>query len=112
MIYLFVVIIGAIGTIAYLSIMLNAVPGALDERLGKLEDLPPNLGEWQTDESSAEGAALLQQGKRMEVRYLLEQGGLFRRQAIVKQSRVRDAATKEILEILPEERNRRRRRPV
>lgn len=110
MIYLFVVLIGGLGTIAYLAIMLNAVPGAMDERLGKLEELPANLGEWQHDDTSAEGLALASQHKRLEVRYLLETGGFLKGQTIVKQVRVRDLDTNEIVEVRPEERQRRRRR--
>lgn len=110
MIYLFVVIIGGLGTLAYLAIMFNAVPGAADERLGKLDPLPENLGEWQLDDSSEEGAALHAQGKRLEVRNLVEPGGLFRPQVFVKQVRVRDVATNELVEVRPEVRVRRRRR--
>ena len=109
MIYLFVVLIGGLGLIAYLSIMFNAVPGAIDERLGILEALPENLGQW-FDDSSAEAQALLAQGKRREVRYLVESGGLFRAQVLVKQARVRSTASNEIVEVLPEVRTRRRRR--
>ncbi len=112
MIYLFVIIIGGLGTLAYLAIMFNAVPGAADERLGKLEELPANIGEWQLDETSAEGAELAAKGKRLEVRHLLETGGLFKPQMIVKQVRVRDVATNELVEVRPEVRTRRRRRPV
>lgn len=111
MIYLFVVVIGGLGLVAYLSIMFNAVPGAIDERLGVLEALPENLGQW-FDDSSPEAQALLSQGKRKEVRYLLEPGGLFRGQVVVKQTRIRDTASNEIVEVLPETRTRRRRRRV
>lgn len=110
MIYFFVVLIGGLGTLAYLAIMFNAVPGAIDERLGKLEELPENLGVWQHDETSPEGASLASLGKRLEVRYLLEAGGLFRRQTLVKQTRVRELTSNEIVEVRPEERSRRRRR--
>lgn len=110
MIYLFVVIIGGLGTLAYLAIMFNAVPGAADERLGKLDPLPENLGVWKFDDSSTEGADLAARGKRLEERYILEPGGLFKPQVIVKQVRVRDAATNEIEEVRPETRTRRRRR--
>jgi len=112
MIYLFVILIGAFGTLAYLAIMFNAVPGAADERLGKLEPLPENLGEWQHDTTSTESAELTSQGKRLEYRHLVEQGGLFKGQIVVKQVRIRDAATNEILEVRPEVRHRRRRRHV
>jgi hypothetical protein len=109
MIYLFVVLIGGLGLVAYLSIMFNAVPGAIDERLGILEALPEHLGQW-VDDTSVEAQALLAQGKRKEVRYLLEAGGLFKGQVLVKQSRIRDLASNEIVEVLPETRTRRRRR--
>jgi hypothetical protein len=110
MIYLFVVLIGGLGTLAYLAIMFNAVPGAADERLGKLDPLPEKLGEWQTDDSSAEATALAAQGKRLEERHILEEGGLFKRQVIVKQVRIREVATNEIVEVRPEVRSPRRRR--
>jgi hypothetical protein len=110
MIYFFVVMIGGLGTLAYLAIMFNAVPGAADERLGKLDPLPEKLGEWLTDDSTTEGASLATQGKRLEQRHLLEPGGLFKRQVIVKQVRVRDVATNEIVEVRPEVRSPRRRR--
>ena len=109
MIYLFVVIIGGLGLIAYLSIMFNAVPGTVDERLGTLEALPANLGEWVNDTTSDEGRTLAAQNKRLEQRYLLEPGGLFRPQVLIKQSRLRDVATNEIIEVRPEVRTRRRR---
>lgn len=112
MIYLFVVLIGGLGTIAYLAIMLNAVPGAAEERFGKLEELPENLGQWFTDETSDEARTLTDQGKRLEIRFLLEPGGLFRPQVLVKQARIRDAVSGEILDVRPELRTRRRRRPV
>lgn len=111
MIYLFVVLIGALGLLAYLGIMFNAVPGAIDERLGVLEALPENLGQW-IDDPDTEAQALVTQGKRREIRYLLESGGLFRGQVLVKQSRLRDVVSNEIVEVLPEMRSRRRRRPV
>jgi hypothetical protein len=112
MIYLFVIMIGGLGTLAYLAIMFNAVPGAADERLGKLEELPEKLGEWQVDDSSSEAAALASQGKRLELRYLLDAGGLFKSQVVIKQVRVRDVATNELIEVRPEVRTRRRRRHV
>jgi hypothetical protein len=111
MIYLFVVLIGGLGLIAYLSIMFNAVPGTIEERLGVLEALPENLGQW-FDDASPEAEVLRAQGKRREVRYLLESAGLFRGQVLVKQARVRDVASNEILEVLPETRTRRRRQRV
>lgn len=111
MIYLFVVFIGALGLLAYLGIMFNAVPGAVDERLGVLEALPEHLGEW-VEDPDTEAQALLAQSKRREIRYLLESGGLFRGQVLIKQSRIRDVASNEIVEVLPETRTRRRRRPA
>jgi hypothetical protein len=110
MIYLFVIIIGGLGTLAYLAIMFNAVPGAIDERLGHYEALPEDLGEWRYDVSSPEGVSLASDGKRLERRYLLETGGFLKGQTLVKQCRVRDLATNEIIEVRPEERSKRRRR--
>ncbi len=111
MIYLFIVLIGALGFLAYLGIMFNAVPGTLDERFGTLEKLPDNLGTWTYDTESEEGAALAAAGKRLEIRHLLESSGLLaRKQYLIKQVRVRDLATNEIIEVRPEQRMVRRRR--
>lgn len=111
MIYFFVVLIGALGFLAYLGIMFNAVPGALDERLGTLEELPENLGEWTYDTESDEGKSLAAEDKRLEMRYLLESSGaLFKRQYLVRQVRVRDLASNEIVQIRPEQRIVRKRR--
>src|SRR6187551_1697958 len=54
--YVFLLIVGAIGALAYLALFMSHVPGAADERLGTLEPLPEKLNEWVEDQAqSADG---------------------------------------------------------
>ena len=57
----FVLVLGiaAVAILAYLFLIFRAVPGAVDARLGKLEELPDDVGAWVVDETSdaAKGAA-------------------------------------------------------
>jgi hypothetical protein len=107
--YLFVVIVGVLGISIYLTVVFRAVPGALDERLGYLEDLPKDHGEWVTDKASEAGQQAASQGLTRETRVLLEPAkGLFGREQLVRQARCRDANGK-IVSVEAEQRSPRRR---
>lgn len=108
MFYLFLLGVATAGGIIYLFIA-GLFPGLKEERFGVLEPLPPDLGRWQVDSESPAGLAAAQEGKRREVRLLFEEGGLFSSGKLTRQARLRDAATNEILTILPDERVARRR---
>jgi hypothetical protein len=50
--YGFLLAVGAIGIFAYVTLYFRFVPGFAEQRLGRLEDLPPDVGKWKVDESS------------------------------------------------------------
>lgn len=50
---IFMVGVAALGGLVYLVLILSHVPGATEERFGKLEPLPEKVGEWVKAESSA-----------------------------------------------------------
>lgn len=108
MFYLFLLGVAALGGLVYLFAA-GLFPGLKEERFGVLEALPPNLGQWQQDTESEAGRAALAHGQRREVRFWFEEGGLFGSGKLLRQARLRDAASNEIVSILPDEVVRRRR---
>lgn len=109
MIIVFVVIVAVLGIGIYLTVVLRAVPGAMDERLGKLEDLPQNLGEWVRDESSEQARSAVTEGLVRETRTLLESGGLLGRERFVQQARYRQGEGGKIVRVDPEQKTARKR---
>ncbi len=108
MFYVFLLGVAAAGGVIYLFIA-GLFPGLKEERFGVLEPLPPNLGQWQTDADTEAGRGAAANGKKREVRLLFEEGGLFSSGRLLRQSRLRDATTNEILTVLPDEAIKRRR---
>jgi hypothetical protein len=106
--YVFLLGVAAAGSIIYLFIA-GLFPGLKEERFGVLEALPPNLGQWQLDADSEAGRAAAAEGKKREVRLLYEEGGLFSAGKLLRQARLRDAKTNEIVAVLPDEVLKRRR---
>ena len=102
MFYAFLLGVAALGGIIYFFAA-GLFPGLREERFGVLEPLPPNLGQWQTDTDSDAGRAASADGKKREVRLLFEAGGLLGSGKLLRQARLRDATTNEILTVLPEE---------
>ncbi len=110
MFYVFLLIVAAAGVAIYLLFILREVPGAAEERLGRLEDLPPDLGQWKKDEESAEGKHALERGERREVRFFYDRThGGFRGARLLRQVRYRSAETNEILRAEPDELIKRKR---
>ncbi len=104
------VLVAVLAVALYLLVIFRAVPGAVEERLGELEELPQGLGKWHPDETSPEGQAANESGERREVRYWYDEAaGLFGRGKIVKQVRYRDAETNEIVRVDPDARVTRKR---
>ncbi len=104
MFYLFLLGVAAAGGAIYLLLIaFGLFPGLKEERIGVLEPLPANLGQWQTDVDSDAGRAATHAGQKREVRFLFEEGGLFSSGKLLRQARLRDATTNEILQILPDE---------
>jgi hypothetical protein len=94
--YLFLLGVAAAGGAIYLLLIaFGLFPGLKEERFGVLEPLPPNLGQWQSDGVS--------DGQKREVRFLFEEGGLFSTGRLLRQTRLRDAATNQISSVLPDE---------
>jgi hypothetical protein len=100
--YVFLLGVAVAGGVIYLFIA-GLFPGLKEERFGVLEPLPPNLGQWRADLDSDAGRAASADGKKREVRFLFEEGGLFSSGKLLLQSRLRDATTNEILRVLPDE---------
>ncbi len=110
MFYLFLLGVAAAGGAIYLLLIaFGLFPGLKEERIGVLEPLPPNLGRWQADEVSDVGRAAAAVGQKREVRFLFEEGGLFGSGKLLRQSRLRDAGSNKIVEVLPDETIKRQR---
>lgn len=107
------VLLGCIALAAlavYLLVIFREVPGAVAERLGELEGLPTNLGEWTIDESSGEAVAARARGLQREQRTWLEQGsGWLGRDRLLLQVRYRDVQSGAIHSAEPDRKLRRRR---
>ena len=110
MFYLFLLGVAVVGGILYLALVaFGLFPGLKEERIGVLEPLPPNLGQWQLDAESDAGRQAGREGKKLEVRLLFEEGGIFGAGKLLRQARLRDARTNEILRVLPDDVIKRRR---
>jgi len=101
--YVFLVVTAAVAVGVYLLVIFRNVPGAVEERLGVLEPLPPDLGVWKADEGSAEALAARAEGLQREQRMFLDQGKLLR------QTRYRHTTSGEIVRADKDEVVRRRR---
>lgn len=109
MIIVFLLLAAAVGTGVYLLVMYSSIPGAVDERLGTLEPLPENLGQWVVD-PSADAEPASGEHLQREVRWLHDPGRLFHKETLIRQVRYRDLASGEITRVDPEERLPRKRR--
>lgn len=106
MFYLFLLVVGLGALTVYMTLILNLVPGAAAERLGVLEELPPDLGIWKVDESPSDQPSLEEQGLRRETRmYYQRTPG----ERLVRQVRYRDLVTNEIVRVEPDKVIKRRR---
>lgn len=102
--YLFLLGVAAVGGAIYLLLIaFGLFPGLKEERIGVLEPLPTNLGQWSLDTESDQGRDAAAAGHKREVRFLFQEGGLLGGGKLLRQTRVRDAATNEILQIFPDE---------
>ena len=85
----------ALGALAvYLLVVFREVPGAVEERLGELEGLPTNLGEWQVDDSSEEARAAAERGQLRERRTWRQPGaGWLGQDRLILQVRYKNRAS-------------------
>ena len=110
MFFLFLLIVAALGIAVYLVFIFKLVPGAAEERLGVLEPLPADIGQWHTDEASELGKAALERNRRREERLFFEEGkGLMAQGRLVRQVRYRNLTTNAIEEVEPDEPVKRKR---
>jgi len=101
--YLFLLLIAAISIGVYLLFIFSQVPGAAEQRLGVLEALPQDLGQWKNDGQTEDGLV-------REVRHIFHEGsGLFSQGKLIRQVRYRDAKSSEIVKVEPEQVIKRRR---
>jgi hypothetical protein len=108
--YVFLLIVAALGVGVYLLFIFKLVPGAMEERLGVLEPLPDNVGQWTVDESSPAGKAALERGLKREERLFFEEAqGFLTRGRLVQQVRYRNAASNAIEEVEPDQSVKRKR---
>jgi len=91
--YIFLLALGIVGAAFYVLLFVREVPGFAEQRFGRLEDLPPDLGKWRPEVESAEAKAAAADGLRREVRHWLdsESGKL------LFQARYRNQETNEIV---------------
>ena len=102
-----------VGVGLYLVLMFREVPGAAEERFGVLEDLPQGIGKWVVDEDSPEAEAAKKDGLVREVRYFHDtEHAKFSGGRLLKQVRYRDAGTRRIERVEPDEIIKRKRRRV
>ncbi|MEI9940804.1 MAG: hypothetical protein WDO69_26610 [Pseudomonadota bacterium] len=110
MFFLFLLIVAALGIAIYLVFIFKLVPGAAEERLGVLEPLPDDIGQWHVDEDSALAKAALQRNRKREERLFFEEGkGLMAQGRLVRQVRYRNLSDNAIEEVEPDEPVKRKR---
>lgn len=110
MFFVFLLIVAALGIGVYLVFIFRLVPGAAEERLGVLEPLPDDIGQWRADEDSALGKAALERNRRREERLFFEEGkGLLAQGRLVRQVRYRNLSNNSIEEVEPDQPVKRKR---
>ncbi|MEO7032310.1 MAG: hypothetical protein ABI548_00650 [Polyangiaceae bacterium] len=105
MFYVFLLIVAALGVAVYLVFIFKLVPGAAEERLGVLEPLPDDIGQWHADEESEQGKAALVRERKREERLFFEEG----RGRLVRQVRYRNLSDNAIAEVEPDQPVKRKR---
>jgi hypothetical protein len=96
MFYVFLILVAIVGVGVYLVFILSEVPGAADERLGRLV-LPEGVGQWKVDEESEDATRAKADGLQREVRLLWDpDAGFLRRGKLVRQVRYRRIETRAI----------------
>lgn len=103
--YGFLLVVGAIGFLAYVSLYFRLVPGFAEQRLGTLEDLPPDVGKWKVDEDSGDAKRVRSMGLIRETRHWWDS----QTEKLYFQVRYRAADTREIVGWEPDRPVRRRR---
>lgn len=92
----------------YVVVTMTVIPGLREERFGKRDPLPGDLGEWKPDMDSDEGKAALADGLQREQRIWLEETRSFLGQRLLRQVRYRNLTTGEVDRVEPDRPVRRR----
>ena len=103
--YLFLVLLGLLGGAFYLVIFVLHVPGFAEERFGKLEPLPPDLGKWRPDTDTDEAKRAERDGLRREVRHWFDSDS----ERLYLQTRYRSVESGEVVRSDPDVQVKRRR---
>lgn len=93
--------------LAYVIITLLMIPGLAEERLGKLEDLPADAGQWSVDEQSPQATEAANEGLQRETRYWIDQDMLGRERILLQVRYI--ASDGRVIRTEPDVRVRRRR---
>ncbi len=105
MFYVFLVVVGILGIGVYVLFIFNLVPGVREERMGVLEALPADVGQWKVDEDSEAGRSASAENLVREMRhYFYETNG-----KLVLQVRYKRKGSGEIVRVEPEASVKRRR---
>jgi hypothetical protein len=97
-IVVFLAVVAGIGGLLYVLVIQRAVPGVMEQRIGTLEALPPDVGTWKQDVDSEEGCAAARQGLSREVRLFYN----VQTDKLVRQVRYRNPATNAITRVDPD----------
>jgi hypothetical protein len=103
--YVFLLVLAALGIGIYLIVFLGNVPGAAEERLGVLEPLPPDLGQWKEESDTREASVAREQGLKREVRTFFDEA----HGRLLRQVRYRSIESNEIVRADPDQVLKRRR---
>ena len=109
---LFAILLGMalIPCVIYAVVAMLEVPGMADERLGVLEDLPQDVGEWIVDTESAQAIAAAKEGLTCETRLWIDpEGDFLKREKIMRQVRYLDPDTGDVVRSEKDVRVKRRR---
>jgi hypothetical protein len=96
--YIFLLVVGVVGATLYVVLFVKEVPGFAEQRFGKLEDLPPDVGKWRTDSESEEARKSAESGLQREVRHWWDSDA----RKLFLQVRHRDTKTNEIVRVEPD----------
>ena len=84
--------------VIYAVVVMAYIPGLADERLGVLEELPEDVGEWKIDTNSAQARSAQAEGLVCETRLWRDGGSDFLgREKILRQVRYLDPETREVV---------------
>ncbi|MCZ6835123.1 MAG: hypothetical protein O7G85_05050 [Planctomycetota bacterium] len=98
MLYALLLCVALVPCVIYAVVVLMEVPGMADERLGVLEELPDDVGEWKLDTESEQARAAIDDGLICETRLWITTSIMqFNREKIYRQVRYLDPRTLDVV---------------